>query len=113
MENGLTFLFKSEDLKNLLKENSTHVHIVAKLVMGEVDKKNVAVMVVHADAYLETTSIPPLPSRMQRVNKDPVAGCPIPPCKDPDKELTDECVKETEALLNSYKNNNFTTGFNF
>ncbi len=113
MENGLTFLFKSEDLKNLLKDNSTHVHIVAKLITGKIDGKPAAVMVVQADAYLETTSVPPLPSRMQRVNTNPVLGCPVPPCKDPEKELTDECVQETEGLLNSYKNNNFTTGFNF
>lgn len=112
MENGLTFLFKADDLRALLSNTqSTHVYIVASLTNGNIGGTPVAVMTVVADSYKEV--ITPTGGRMERVSQKPTVGCPVPPCKDPDKEnLTEECQTFTESLLNTYKNNDFTSGFN-
>lgn len=110
MENGLTFLFKSDDLRALLNAPSTYVYVTASLKTGTIGGKHVAVMQVQADAYLE--GIPPLgESQLVKVSAS-ATGCPVPPCKDPEGRITMDCIDESASLLNSYKTTDFKNGFN-
>jgi len=113
MENGLTFIFDSNELRNLLGNNSTHVIIVASLKSGTIGGKAAAVMQITADAYVESV-LPPGVRHMSKVNNGAVFGCPVPPCRvEGEGEVTLDCVNETNALLDSYRTNNFSAGFNF
>ena len=104
MANSLTLYFKRDDIQYLLNQNPDYFLVRVNVETGEISGKKVAVMVVYADAFRKNE--PVLASR---------EGCPVPPCVPGEGIISDgtQCDNEVESLLDSYKTNNFSTGFNF